>query len=151
MKLMGPGGRNAIDRSKVIFVVDPSTQYKSMDLAEVKTDDVRNAGGTVKDGVFNRVYGVDVITSAHLCKPDPNGVGLSNAAGKIDQDVAGNNTKGQILCIRPDQWKIGFRRRMTLETQRVPRADATEITALMRWGLKYRDGQAAAISYNLTV
>jgi hypothetical protein len=46
---------------------------------------------------------------------------------------------------------LGFKRRMTFETVRVPSADATELTALMRVGIVKRDTDAAAISYNLTV
>jgi len=40
---------------------------------------------------------------------------------------------------------------MTIETQRIPESDATQIVALARWGLGYRDTDASAISYNLTV
>jgi hypothetical protein len=36
---------------------------------------------------------------------------------------------------------------MTLETTRIPRADVTEIVALMRFGLVYRDTEAAALTY----
>jgi hypothetical protein len=40
---------------------------------------------------------------------------------------------------------------MTLETTRIARADTTEIVALMRFGLIYRDSDASAISYNITL
>jgi hypothetical protein len=40
---------------------------------------------------------------------------------------------------------------MTIETTRVAAADATEIVAMMRAGFSYRDTEASAISYNLTV
>jgi hypothetical protein len=40
---------------------------------------------------------------------------------------------------------------MTIETTRVAAADATEIVALMRFGLTQRDTEASAISYNITV
>ena len=40
---------------------------------------------------------------------------------------------------------------MTVESQRIPESDATQIVALARWGLGYRDTDAAAISYNLTI
>ncbi|KKK69542.1 hypothetical protein LCGC14_2932980, partial [marine sediment metagenome] len=75
----------------------------------------------------------------------------ANTAGKVDLDTASNNTKGAMLAVRWDQWMLGFKRRMTFETVRVPSADATEITALMRVGLLNRDTDAAAISFNLTV
>jgi hypothetical protein len=40
---------------------------------------------------------------------------------------------------------------MTIETVRIPNIDATEITALMRFGLKYRDTEASAITYYVCV
>jgi len=75
----------------------------------------------------------------------------ANSAGKIDQDTTGNNTTGSILAVRWDQWLLGYRRRMTMETTRIARADTTEIVALMRLGLAQRDTEAAAITYNITV
>lgn len=147
VKLMGTGGRNAIDRNKVGFVVDNMTNYKTLTLADVKTRDV-NSAATVENGVLSRVYGYDVHVSGHICK---GGSGLSNSAGKVDLDTLGNNTKGQILAIRWDQWRFAFRRRMTIETTRIAAADATEIVAIMRAGFVNRDNEASAISYNLTV
>lgn len=146
-KLMGVNGRNAIDKTKVKFVIDNATHYKALQLADVKTRDV-NSAATVENGNLTRVYGYDLLVSGHMCKA---GSGLSNTAGKIDVDTASNNTKGQILAIRPDQWRFGYRRNMTMETTRVPAADATEIVALMRYSFNYRDTEAAAISYNVTV
>jgi len=40
---------------------------------------------------------------------------------------------------------------MTIETTRIPAADATEIVAMMRYGLVNRDTEASAISYNITI
>jgi hypothetical protein len=74
-----------------------------------------------------------------------------NSAGKIDLDTPGNNTFGSMLAVRWDQWLLGYRRRMTLETQRFPDSDSWQINALMRFGLVYRDTEAAAITYGLTV
>ena len=76
---------------------------------------------------------------------------LTNTSGKIDVDTSGNNTVSSMLAVRFPSWRMGFRRRLTLETTRIPAADATEIVALIRSSLKNRDNEAAAISYNLTV
>ena len=148
VKLMGAAGRNAMDKSKVSFIVDPSTHWKTLELTEVKTQDVFSSP-TIKNGMLTRIWGYEVINSAHMCKVG--GTGLSNSAGKVDVDTLGNNTLGQILAVRWDQWMFGWRRRMTIETTRVPAADSTEIVALMRFGMVQRDTEASAISYNLTV
>ena len=148
IKLMGSAGRNALDQNKVGFIIDPSTHWAALQLSDVKSRDIFS-GATIENGYLRRVYGYNVEVSAHMCKAG--GTGLSNAAGKVDVDTLGNNTKGQILAVRWDQWRMGYRRRMTIETTRVPAADSTEIVALMRFGLMYRDTEASAISYNLTV
>ncbi len=76
---------------------------------------------------------------------------MANSAGKVDLDTAANNTTGAILAVRWDQWRFGMRRNVTFEVERIPRADAWEITAIFRAGLVQRDTEASAISYNLTL
>jgi len=152
IKLMGQQGRNALDQSKVSFIVDPSTHWKSLELAEVKTQDVFG-NPTIENGRLMNIWGYEVINSAHMHKANADATygGLANSAGKLDLDTASNNTLGVILAVRWDQWQFGWRRRMTIETTRVPAADSTEIVALMRFGMVQRDTEASAISYNLTV
>ncbi len=62
-----------------------------------------------------------------------------------------NNTTGAIVAVRWDQWGMGWRKRITLETQRWPDADATQIVSMMRMGLVQRDTEATAESYNVGV
>jgi hypothetical protein len=147
IKLMGVGGSNA-DQMRTAFIIPWAVQYKALELADVKTRDVF-AAATLENGRLNAIYGYPIITSHHMHKAQASR--LANAAGKIDLDTAGNNTTSAILAVRFDQWMFGYRRRMTLETTRVPAADSTEIVALMRFGLVNRDNEASAISYNVTV
>jgi len=76
---------------------------------------------------------------------------LALASGKVDGATPTNGTTGSILAVRWDQWRFGYKRRMTIESTRIPAADSTEIVALMRFGLVNRDTEASAISYNVTV
>lgn len=107
------------------------------------------SGATIESGRLTGIYGYPIYVSHHMHKPQVSR--LANTAGKIDLNTAGNNTTSSILAVRFDQWMLGWRRRMTLETTRVPAADSTEIVALMRWGMIYRDTEASAISYNITI
>ena len=132
------------------FILDPSTHWKALQLTEVKTQDVYS-GATLEGGVLTNIWGYDVNVSTNMGKYAAGGAGLGNSAGKFDADTSGSNTLGQILAVRWDQWQFGWRRRMTIETQRIAAADATEIVALMRFGLIQRDTEASAITYNLTV
>jgi hypothetical protein len=148
MKLMGTAGISASDLSKIMFVVDPNVHFANMSLPEVKTRDVYSAA-TIENGFLTRAYGVPVMPSWQFHK---GATGLkANSAGKIDLDTQGNNTLGAILCVRPDQWKFAYKRRMTIETTRFANSDTWEIVALARFGLGYRDGEAAAISYNVGI
>lgn len=148
LKLMGTGGLAALDSGRVGFIIDRHTHWKALELTEIKTRDVFG-GATLESGRLSSIWGYPVYVSGQIAK---GGSGKSNTAGKVDADTAGNNTKGQILAVRWDRWRLGWRRRMTIETTRIPAADATEIVALMRFGLIYSAADdAAAISYNLTV
>jgi hypothetical protein len=146
-QMLGAAGINA-DINKAGFIIDKNVYWKALALAELKTKDV-SSNATIDGGVFNRIYGFPVIVSNQMCFQSASR--LSNADGWVDQTTPANNLFGSILAIRWDQWKFGWKRRMTLETTRIARADVTEIVALMRFGLVYRDTQAAALSYGITV
>lgn len=147
IKLMGTGGKNAIDTSKVGFIVDPLTYYKTMSLPEVLTRDVF-VSPTLEGGKLSGLWGYGLNVSGQMCKNGGNG--LSEATGKVDE-TTGDNAYGQILAVRWDQWKFGWRRRMTMETQRWAASDSTEIVAQIRCGLIQRDTEAAAITYYVGV
>jgi hypothetical protein len=76
---------------------------------------------------------------------------MANNAGKIDLDTDANNTLGAVLCVRWDQWKQAYKRRMTIEVTRRPESDSWDIVALCRLGLVNRDTEASAITYNVGV
>ena len=148
LKLMGVGGLAALAQDRVGFILDRHTHWKTLELPEVKTRDVFG-GATLEAGRLSNIWGYPVYVSGQIAR---GGNGKSNTAGKVDADTAANNTKGQILAVRWDRWQFGWRRRMTLETTRIPAADSTEIVALMRAGLIYSaSDDCASISYNLTV
>lgn len=151
VKLMGLAGRNA-DKRYTEFILDLWTAWKALELPEVKTRDVF-AQPTLENGELTGIYGYKVNKSAfmHFANQDATYGLKANTAGKLDLDTAANNTTGSILAVRWDQWQFGMRRRMTIETQRIPQADATQIVALMRFGLTQRDTEASAISYGVTL
>jgi hypothetical protein len=152
IKLMGLAGRNAQDKSKVGFILDMWTNWKVLELAEVKTRDVFVAP-TVENGVLTNVFGYDVMGSAnmHRANQDTTYGYKANTAGKVNLTTASANTTGAILAVRWDQWRFGMKRRMTFEIDRDPLSDSTLIVCMMRVGLLARDNEAAAISYNVTL
>lgn len=148
LKLMGGAGINALDNTKVSFIIDPNVNWKALALPEVLTHDVFS-GATIESGKLARIfgYGVDVSGSMHFMSS----VRKADSAGKVNTTTATNNLYGAILAVRWDQWKLGWMRHMTLETTRFAASDSTEIVAMMRVGLKQRDTEASAITYGVTV
>ncbi|HEB28757.1 MAG TPA: hypothetical protein ENI05_13510 [Porticoccus sp.] len=152
LKLMGLGGKNALDKAQVAFVMDLYTYWKSKQLAVVKTGDVFSAP-QIEGGELVKLWGYAVYGSAHMHRANQDAIyGLkANSAGKVDLDTPANNTTGSLVAFRRDQWMLGYKRQMTFETTRYANADATEIVALMRVGLINHDNEASAITYGLVV
>lgn len=152
VKLMGASGLNSLDVTKVSFLVDLNTYWKSLGLPEVLTRDV-NGQATVENGKLSRVFGYEVVPSGFVQGGGAYGSAkrMSNSAGKIDADTDANNLYGCILAVRWDQWKLAFKRRMTIEMTRFANSDSNELVAMSRWGLGQRDTEASAISYYVGV
>lgn len=148
VKLMGSAGINALDNSKVTFIVDPLTWYATSALPEVKTRDVHSRA-TLENGLVTGLWGYEIKASANICRSSASR--LSNSSGKVDQDVTTNNLYGSILAVRWDQWKFGFQRRMSMETTRFAASDTTEIVMFATVGLAQRDTEASAITYYVGV
>jgi HK97 family phage major capsid protein len=134
LKLMGLGGKNALDPRQVSFIQDIWTGWKAMDLDVVKTRDVFSVP-TVERGALTGIWGYPVINSTVM--------------HRANADTTYNNAYGAILAVNWTQWRLGIKRRMTIETARYANSDANEIVAMMRIGLNYRDTDAAAISYGV--
>jgi len=152
LKLLGTAGLAGSDPSQVSFIVDFNTHWKALELPEVKTRDVFGPA-TIENGFLTGIYGYKIVPSFQMHKMS-NSSGYErkvNSAGKVDLDTATNDVYGAILAVRFDQWKFAYKRRMTIETTRVPRSDSWEIVGLMRCGLAYRDTEASAISYYVAV
>jgi len=147
-KLMGGAGINALDTSKVSFIIDPNVNWKFISLPQFLTRDV-SGNPTLEGGKLSQIwgYGVNVSGAMHFMSS----VRKANSAGKVDTTTPENNLYGAILAVRWDQWKFGWRRRMTMETTRFANSDTNEIVAMMRIGLKQRDTEASAITYGVTV
>ncbi len=149
MQLMGVAGLAGVDPTKIAFIVDGNVHYKNMDLPEVLTREVAGSAATVFEGFLKAAYGVQIIPSWQMHKASAKR--MANTAGKIDADTDSNNTTGVIVCVRWDQWKLGYKRRMTMETTRFANSDSWEIVALARLGLLNRDNEASAVTYNVGV
>ena len=138
----------AADVAKCAFIVDPNVYFASLKMATVKTKDVWT-NATMESGVLARLWNYPINQSYFMHWRQPSR--KANTAGKVDLTTVGNNTTGGIIAVRWDQWKIAYKRLMTIETTRIANADSWEVVALTRWGLGYRDAYASAETYNVGV
>jgi hypothetical protein len=146
--LMGAAGLLGLDPTKTDFIVDPNTSKRASYLASVKTRDVF-ANATIENGLLGGIWSYKVYTSWFMHYLSSTNPRKANTAGKVDLNTQANNTTGAILAVRWDQWLFGRKRNITIETVRIPRADVTEITALLRVGLLQRDTEGSAVTYNV--
>jgi len=148
LKLLGSAGIAAADPSKVVFIVPLSLHWRIMNLADVLTAD-KVANPTIENGMLSRIFGVPVYTSSQMLRMSSSR--LAQADGTV-HDTAGENTTTQLLCVRPDQWVLGSKRMMRVETVRRPESDTTDIIATTRVGLVHRNAlTSASMTYNISI
>lgn len=128
--------------SNLLFIADPATHTKSLGITAVKTMDVRGNAATIVSGRITNIYGIDMAVTGHMLK--------AYTDGKV-HSTAGNNTKGRFLLTYAPYVGMGWKRRITLETQRFASAFATQIVGSMRLGFAMRGSGAAVCAYNITV
>jgi hypothetical protein len=148
--LMGAAGLAAADPSNMAFIVDANVLKAASKLPEVLTKDA-NSAATIENGWLTKVWGLPVIPSWFMHWRSTTNPRKANTAGKVDTTTQANNTTGAILGVRFDQWKLGYKRKMTIEVNRIANADSYEVVALLRWGLLNRDNEASAVTYNVGV
>jgi hypothetical protein len=145
IKLMGAAGLNALDRTKVAFILDLNVGWKVLELASIKTHDVFT-NATIENGVLNAIWGYPVYVSGFM--HFQSAVRKANTSGKVDRTTPSNNTTGSLLAVRFDQWLLGYKRRMTIKIQDLADSDAMQIVATCRVGMAQRDTEGSAITYN---
>jgi len=112
--------------SDLVYVMDPETADQAAMLDEVITVDKFGPQATVLTGQLGRIGQHPVISSIAL--------GLTEADGKIST-TAGNNVYGQSLAFNRRGLVVGWRRRIKLESERLPATDQTRLVYSLRLGL----------------
>ncbi len=133
-------GEKRARRDRLAFIIDPDTEIASLAIPELATDDVRRTNATVTSGILENVYGIDVFTSGFML--------LANSAGKVP---SAGGTLGRVLCVYAPYWAFGFKRQITIETDRDIMSGSNLYVASMRMGVVERGTDAAALSYNILI
>jgi len=114
------------DPTDLVFVADPDTVEEISQLDEVKTVDQIGPRATVLTGQQAQIAQHPLISSIAMSKTE--------ADGKVST-TAGNNTLGQVAAFNRRGYTVGWRRRVKLETERLPGRDQTRLIYSMRLGL----------------
>ncbi len=114
-----------IDAMDLVHIADPETADRAALLDEVLTVDKYGSNATILNGELARVLGNPMVSSIAISKTE--------ADGKVST-TPGNNTKGQVVTFNRRGFKAGWRRRVQVETERLPATDQTRIVYSMRLG-----------------
>lgn len=114
-----------VDADDLVRVADPETADQIASLDEVLTVDKYGPQATVLTGEQGRVGGHPLIASIAVSKTE--------ADGKVS-DTGSNNTRGQVVTFNRRGYVAGVRRRLRVETERLPATDQTRIVLSTRMG-----------------
>jgi hypothetical protein len=115
-----------VSADDLVHVADTDTADRLALLDEVLTVDKYGAGATVHNGEVARLLGNPLISTIAAPKTE--------ADGKVST-TPGNNTKGQVTSFNRRGFAVGWRRRIQVETERLPGSDQTRIVLSMRLGM----------------
>lgn len=137
------------DPNDFVYVADYKSADKIALLDEFKTVDQAGAMATILKGEQGRIGMHPLITSLAMS--------LTEADAKLST-TGSNNVKGQVVGFNRRGLVAGWRRRVRVETERLPATDQTRIVYTLRMGLARftPTGAASGIrwvagAYNLTV
>lgn len=114
------------DANDLVYVCDVETADRIALLDEViKAKQMLAASANLLNGEVGRIIGHPVLSSMAVSKTE--------ADGKVSATGA-NNTKGQVVLFNRRGFKVGWRRRVKLEFERIPATDQDRLVASLRMG-----------------
>ena len=113
------------DTSDLVYICDPATADAVAALDPVLNARIYNGGKDLLSGQVAAILGYPVISSVAMS--------LTEADGKVST-TGGSNVKGQIVTFNRRGFVAGWRRRVKIETERLPATDQTRIVASLRLG-----------------
>ncbi len=139
-------GRYGVRNTEAVFITDVNTFLTSLSLAEVETVDKLGPAATILTGQLAVVFGHPLIVSAQMR--------LADTDGKVTDAGNGTNT-GRILAVNTGQWRVGFRRELSIETERDIQKRQNVMVVSMRVAFAERTGarptaKHTALQFNIT-
>ncbi len=147
LKLLKKLGKYGVNPRESVFITDASTFLNSLGLDEVETMEKVGSRATVLTGQLGSVYGHPLIVSGQMR--------ISDDDGKVT-DAGNSSDKGRILAVNTYQWRVGFRRRLLIETERDIQKRQNLMVVSMRVAFAERSGSRSsathtALAYNISL
>ncbi len=145
-EIRGKLGKYGVRPSELAYITDVNTFIKSLSIDSFRTLDKFGPNATILTGQLGAVEGIPVIVSEQMR--------LADADGKVTN--GGNaNTKGRLLIVNRSQWRVGFKRELTIETVRDAQKRQNIMVVSFRIALQERSGSRSsathtALQYNIT-
>lgn len=126
-KLRALLGLLGADPAQLLWLFNLETYYELLTIAQLETMEKRGSSATINNGVVEAIQGIPVAYLSTFQKAE--------ADGKIST-TPGNNTLGRCLCIHLPSLYFGWRRKMKVVVEYLPRVDQYAITAHSRFAIK---------------
>jgi len=139
-------GKYGVRPSEMAYVTDINTFIRSLSIGNFRTLDKFGPQATVLTGQLGAVEGVPVIVSEQMA--------LADTDGKVTDGGNGTDT-GHLLIFNRNQWRVGFRRELAIETVRDVQKRQTIMVISFRLAFQERSGTKStathsALQYNIT-
>ena len=124
-------GKYGVRPSEMVYITDVNTFIRCLGVDSFRTLDKFGPHATVLTGQLGAVEGIPVIVSEQM-KP-------ADADGKVTD--GGNDTDtGRLLIVNRGQWRVGYKRELTIETVRDPQKRQNVMVVSFRIALQERSG-----------
>ena len=139
-------GKYGARPSELFWAMDVKTFIRSQSISHFRTLDKLGVNATVLTGMLGQVEGIPVLVSEQIALADTDG--LVTDSGNAEDN-------GSLLIVNRTQWRQGFRRDFTIDTDRNISKRQTEIVLSFRHALIERTGARGsathtAMQFNIT-
>ena len=138
-------GKYGARPSELAYITDANTYIRSLSVSNFRTLDKLGPNASLLTGQLGAVEGIPVLVSEQMK--------LADTDGKVTDGSAG--TTGRLLLVNRTQWRVGFRRELSIETERDIQKRQNVMVVSMRLAFAERSGSRSsathsAMQYNIT-